>query len=236
MNDDGALEAVVSVKDIAAHIVKAFEEAGEVERFDLRPLLDTPVIEVASKPPLVTRLGDRRQCALIMTTRRVGFLPVVNDEGRIIDACTELEYALYLLDDSRLARCYASHNIVFGEPAEPLIESLGRMLELQFRRLPIKYSDEYYIVTMNALLHAIVKDAQTDVLLREALHYATPAPRLDYETTTLSIAAEIIFASPEHAILLVDSSGSPRAIMTERDLVVSYVDKINGVYSCPKRR
>lgn len=235
VNYDGVLEAVVSVKDIAARIVRAFEEAGEVERFDLKPLLEAPVIEVASKPPLVIRLGDRRQCALIMAMRGIGFLPVVSDRGEMSDACTELEYALYLLDDDRLAWCYASHNIVFGEPAEPLIESLGRMLELQFRRLPIKYGDEYYIVTMNTLLHAIVKEAQTDVLLREAFHYATPASRLDYETTTVSMAAEIIFASPEHAVLLVDDSGNPRAIMTERDLVISYVDRINGVRSCPRK-
>jgi CBS domain-containing protein len=236
VNDDGVLEAVVSVKDIAARIVKAFEEAGELERFDLKTLLETPVIEVASKPPLVVRLSDRRQCALIMAIRKIGFLPVVSDKGELSDACTELEYALYLLNDDRLAWCYASPNIVFGEPTEPLIESLGRMLELQFRRLPIKYSDEYYIVTMNTLLHAIVRESQTDVLLREALRYATLAPRLDYETTTVSVVAEIILASPEHAVLLVDESENPKAIITERDLVISYVDKINGVHLCHQKR
>lgn len=225
VGEDGVLLSVVSTTDVARHVLEAFEEAGVVERFDFKAVLEAPVAEIASRPPLVVRGRDPGSCAKIMVDRGIGFLPVVDGEGRLLDACTELDYALELLDRGEPARCYSTHELVMGDPGEPLIEALGYMYEAGVRRLPVRYAEDYYMVTMNSILLAIAREKSEETLLREVVYYASPSPRLSYEAATVGEAAELVLASTERALLLVDGDGLARAIMTERDLLKAYVGK-----------
>ncbi len=230
VDDDGVLLAVVSTKDIARHVVDAFEEAGVVERFDFKAVMDTPVYEISSKPPYVVRSRDLWECAKIMADRRIGFLPVVDEEGRLKAACTELDYALELLNDTRPARCYATHELIMGDASDTIIESLGIMLEKGVRRLPLRIGSEYYIATMSMLLLALAREPREDTLVREVSYAAAPAPRLSYQEAHIGEAAELILSCNERALLLTDEEGLARAIVTERDMLRAYVD--TGGASC----
>jgi len=230
-DDDGVLLAVLSTKDIGRYVVEAFEDAGVVERFDFKGVLETPVYEIASQPAYVVREKRLDTCAKIMIERGMGFLPVVDEEGRILDACTELDYGLELLRDRRPARCYATHELVMGDPSDTLIEALGIMIEKGFRRLPIRQGSEYYMATMIRLLAAIAREPREDTLLRELAHYAAPAPKLSYENASVGEAAELILSVPERALLLIDTEGLARAIFTERDLLRAYTR--SGGQECP---
>ncbi len=225
VSDDGVLLSVLSTKDIGKYVVDAFEEAGVVERFDFKAVLETPVYEIASEPAYVVREKDLRSCAKIMAERRIGFLPVTDEEGRLKDACTELDYSLELMGDKRPARCYATHEIVMGDPSDTLIEALGIMIEKGFRRLPIRQGNEYYMATMIGLLSAIAREPREDTLVRELAYYASPAPRLSYENASIGEAAELIASTPERALLLVDAEQLARAILTARDLLTAYIDE-----------
>ncbi|NOZ89187.1 MAG: CBS domain-containing protein [Crenarchaeota archaeon] len=236
VDDEGYLVAVVSTKDLARHVLDAFEEAGAVERFDFDAVLEVPVSEVASKPPYVTRSLDMLGCAEIMLDRGIGFLPVVDDSGRLVAACTELDYALELLGEEGEARCYATHRLLMGEPDEPLIEALGTMMELGVRRLPIRFRDDYYMATMAELLMAIARERREETLVRDVVEVAQPAPRLGYEEATIGQAAELVLAAPERALLLIDREGLARGIVTERDLLEAYRDIRRGERGCPRLR
>jgi len=225
VDDDKVLIAVLSTKDIGRYVVEAFEDAGVVERFDFKAVLETPVYEIASQPAYVVKERNLDSCARIMAERGLGFLPVVDDDGRLVDACTELDYGVELLRDRRPARCYATHEIVMGDPSDTLIEALGIMIEKGFRRLPVRQSQEYHMATMIQLLHAIAREPREDTLVRELAYYTTPAPRLGYEKASVSEASELILSAPERALLLIDREGLARAIMTERDLLRAYVDE-----------
>ena len=203
-----------------------------MERFDFDAVLEAPVTEAASKPPYVARNPDPRDCAEIMHSRRIGFLPVVDEQGRLVTACTELDYALELLGDNRKAKCYSTHEIIMGEPNEPLIEAIGTMLESGVRRLPVRHRGDYYMVTMASALLAIARERREETLVKDIVEVATPSPRLDYQEATVSEAAELIAAVPERALLLIDNEGLARAIMTERDLLTAYIDAQHGKTTC----
>ena len=235
VDDEGVLLAVLSVKDIGRFVVEAFEEAGVVERFDFRAVLETPVYELASQPPLVVKKKkkDMDECAAIMLEKGIGFLPVVDGEGRLLDACTELDYAPLLAGDGRPARCYATHELVMGDPSDTVIEALGVMVEKGVRRLPLRHGGEYYMATMTRLLLAIAREQREETLLRELVYYASPSPRLSYEEATVGEAAELVLSAPERSLLLVDGEGLARAIVTERDILRAYGDK--GGKACSPR-
>jgi CBS domain-containing protein len=183
------------------------------------------VYEIASQPAYVVNEKNLQACAKIMAERGLGFLPVVDNEGRLRDACTELDYGLELVNDRRPARCYSTHELVMGDPSDTLIEALGIMIEKGFRRLPLRQGNEYYMATMIKLLAAIAREPKEDTLLRELAYYATPAPRLSYENASVGEAAELIISTPERALLLIDEENLARAIMTERDLLRAYLDR-----------
>lgn len=233
VDDEGVLLAVLSVKDIGRFVVEAFEEAGVVERFDFKAVLETPVYELASQPPLVVKKRDPDECAAIMLDKGIGFLPVVDEEGRLVDACTELDYAPLLAGDERPARCYATHELVMGDPSDTVIEALGVMVEKGVRRLPLRHGGEYYMATMTRLLLAIAREQREETLLRELVYYASPSPRLSYEEATVGEAAELVLSTPERSLLLVDREGLARAILTERDILRAYGDK--GAQACSQQ-
>jgi len=232
VDDEGVLIAVLSTKDIGRYVVEAFEDAGVVERFDFKGVLETPIYEISSQPAYVVREKKLDECAKIMIERGMGFLPVVDDEGRLRDACTELDYGLELVNDRRPARCYATHELVMGDPSDTLIEALGIMIEKGFRRLPVRQGNDYHMATMIRLLAAIAREPREETLLRELAYYTTPAPRLSYENATIGEAAELILSAPERALLLIDGEGLARAIVTERDLLRAYAA---GEEECPRQ-
>jgi len=223
VDDNGVLVSVVSVRDLARYLLESFEEAGVVERLDLHAVLETPVIEASSKPPLTVRERKARECAEIMFSKHIGFLPVVDENGALKEACTELDYAAELLDSKEPARCYATHEIIMGDPGEPLVEALGFMYEGRVRRLPLRRGGDYYMATMNNLLLFLSRNPHNQSLLREVSEISTPSPRLSYEEATIGEAAELILASTERALLLLDSESLARAILTERDLLAAYL-------------
>lgn len=226
VEDDGLLVGIVSIKDLARHVLELFEEAGTVERFDFRAALETSVHEIASRPPYVIRReAGLNEAAEIMLRRGIGFLPVVDEAGRFVSAYTELDYAISTMGRTEPARCYATHSIVMGDPSEPLIEALGYMYEKGFRRLPLSIDGEYYMATMSSILMAIARKPVEETLLEPLASHSTPAPVLEYEQALVSDAAEVILAVNERALLLLDQERLARAIVTERDLVRAYLGR-----------
>jgi len=229
VDDEGLLIGIVSVKDLARHILDVFEEAGTVERFDFSAALEASIHNIVSKPPyVVSRTIPPEEAAEIMLQRNIGFLPVVDEGGRLVTAYAELDYAVSLVERLDPARCYATHNIVMGDPSEPLIEALGSMYEKGFRRLPLSIDDEYYMATMSSILMTIARRPTEETLLEPLASYSVPAPMLEYETALVSDAANVILAVAERALLLVDKERLARAIITERDLVEAYL----GIKEC----
>ncbi|KSW12245.1 hypothetical protein CF15_05695 [Pyrodictium occultum] len=225
VDDEGLLIGVVSVKDLARHLLDVFEDAGAVERFNFKAALETSVYEVANKPPYVAERMGPREAAEIMIQRGIGFLPVVDESGRFISAYTELDYAMQLLGSNEPARCYATHSLVMGDPSEPLIEALGYMYEKGFRRLPLNVDEEYYLATMTSILMAIARRPSEDTLLEPLASRSAPAPVLDYEAAVVSDVAELILSVNERALLLLDGERLARAIITERDLLRAYLGR-----------
>ena len=215
---------VLSAKDIGRYVVEAFEDTGSLEQADMMAVLNTPVSGLASKPPIVLKKDSLCKAAEIMIAKNIGFVPLVDNDGRLLHAYTELDVGLELLDLETPARNYASTPVVTGEPDEPVIEALGFMLEQGFRRIPFTMESDYYIVTMSSLLRAIVKKPRAETLLEPVKAYAVPAATLDYNDALISDAAEIIISINERAVLLLDNNAL-RAILTERDLVRAYISE-----------
>ncbi|BEP17659.1 CBS domain-containing protein [Pyrofollis japonicus] len=224
VDENNILVGILSVKDIAKYVVEAFENAGTVEQATMEAVLDTAVAEISTKPPIVIREPDLCKAAELIVTRNIGFVPLVDDNGKFLGGYAELDTAFELLDSEKPARRYATNNVVVGEPEQPLIEALGFMLEQGFRRMPFKYDEDYYISTMSSLLRAIVRKPRAETLLRPVAEYASPAAVLNYDEARVSDVAEIILAITERAVLLLEDHDL-KAIMTERDLVRAYMDE-----------
>jgi CBS domain-containing protein len=224
VDENNILVGILSVKDIARYVVEAFEDAGAVEQATMEAVLGTAVAEISSKPPIVIREPDLCKAAELIVTRNIGFVPLVDDDGRFLGGYAELDTAFELLDSERPAKEYATTDVVVGEPEQPLIEALGFMLEQGFRRIPFMYDEDYYIATMSSLLRAIVRKPRAETLLRPVAEYASPAAVLGYEEARVGDVAEIILAITERAVLLLDGQDL-KAIMTERDLVRAYMDE-----------
>ena len=222
--DDNIIVGIVSVKDIARHIIRAFEAAGSVEAINLDAVLGSTAASIMSRPPyVVTGPIDYCRAANIMLGKEIGILPVVDSSGSFLGAITELDYALQSLEIDVPASRYTTSDVVFGDPDEPVIEALGRMYEYGFRRLPLRVGEDYYMATMQSLLFAIARKPHVETLLEKAYKYSPPATILDIETTSIANAAETILSIPEHAILLRNSNRVH--ILTERDLVRAYRDE-----------
>ncbi len=222
VDEDGVVLGVVSTKDLARVLVQAFEEAGTVEALDLNSVLQTQALEVASRPPIIHRgRGPLSECAERLVHRDIGILPFVDDSGRLVGACTELDFAVELVGSSAAARSYASSPVVMGEAGDSVIELLGYMLEKGFRRVPLRHEGELYMATMATLLLHVVRMGRRQALLDGALAASAPAPRLGIGAT-VGEAAELILSSTERAVLLLED-GDPAAIITERDMVRAYL-------------
>ncbi|WP_048061515.1 CBS domain-containing protein [Hyperthermus butylicus] len=222
--DDGIIIGVVSVKDVARHIVRAFEAAGSVEALNLNAILGDVVASIMSRPPyVVSGPLDYCRAASIMLSKGIGILPIVDSSGSFLGAITELDYALQSLKLDAQASRYATGKVILGDPDEPIIEALGRMYEHGFRRLPLRVGEDYYMATMQSLLLAIARRPHMETLLEKAYRYSTPATILDADTASIANAAETILSIPERAILL--RSADKISILTERDLVRAYRDE-----------
>ena len=185
--------------------------------------MKTALYEIASKPPLVARhKPSHLECASTLASRNIGILPIVDEEGCFVAACTELDFALTLIGRREKASSFSTEPVVMGQVNDTIVETLGFMLERGFRRIPILVGDTYYMATMAQLLYSVARVNKPEELLDEVRNYSTPSPVLDYEKATLGDVAEIIVSTPERAVLLT-SNGRARAIITERDLVRAYL-------------
>ncbi len=191
--------------------------------------MKTPLHEIASKPPLVARHKlSYLECASTLASRNIWILPVVDEEGRLLSACTELDFALVLIGRTEKASSFSTEPVVLGQANDTIVEVLGFMLEKGFRRIPVLVDDTYYMATMSQLLYSVARASTPEELLDEVRNYSTPSPVLDYGRATLGDVAEIITSTPERAVLLT-SAGSAKAIITERDLVRAYLYIHRGV-------
>jgi CBS domain-containing protein len=222
VDDNNVILGVVSVKDIAKRILTAFELSGPLEGLNLQFLLQEQIHNIMSRPPIVldSRRYDLCYAARIMTEKSIGVIPLVNSEGKLMNAVSELNYAFYLLDEDAQAINFATLNPFFGKKDDTLLEALGRMIESGFRRLPLRANSEILMSTMHGILLTIARKPSAETLLTKVSSVAQPAIILR-DGASIGEAAEAILASSDRAVLLTGDKDR-YAILTERDLVRAY--------------
>ncbi len=217
VDDDGILIGVVSTKDIGRFLAQSFESQGLIEHTRIDGILNTRIEEIMSTPPLTCRPETGLLDALrVMVQHGIGFLPVVDDRGVLLDAYTELHAALIVMGDRRPAKCCSTLRVFMADPETPLIEALGVMSDYGFRRLPYRIGSDIYIAVLNDVIYSIVmgKTRELTAPLRGIGRKAVLVP-ID---TPLGATAELILGLPERAVLL-EEKGDIAGIITERDLV-----------------
>ncbi len=208
---------------MARRVVAAFESSGAADlTANMEAVFSEQVQNVMSKPPIVLH-GRQPVCraARIMTERSVGVIPIVDGEGRLVDAVTELDFAFELLGSEAPAYKFATTHPIIADAGDTVIEALGEMLEYGFRRLPFLRNSEVYIATMHTLLLAIARSPTVVTLLGKISNYSQPAVVLD-RAASVGEAAEAIAAVTERAVIFAQDSNPIDAIMTERDLVKAF--------------
>jgi len=180
VGEDDVLLGVVSVKDVARRVLAAFEYGGSLEGLNLGAVLQEQIHSIMSRPPIVLEADSYTACsaAKLMAEKSIGVIPLVDDNGRLVGAVSELNFGFELLSEDSPARNFATYRLLFGEEGETLLEALGRMLESDFRRLPVRSKRELLIATMHSILLAIVRSPICHNWKLRSLNVARKVPRV----------------------------------------------------------
>jgi CBS domain-containing protein len=181
-----------------------------------------------------------------MDQQRVGALVVV-DGGRPVGLVTDRDIALRVLADGRDAGSTTVGDLAGDPPVTltedlPLSEASGRMRRLGLRRMPVIGADGNVVgmLTADDLVRLVAEElgALADVAseqvpharppvqgaARSAVHYAKEVVTVDTETCARDVARRMRSESVG-SVVVVDGSGAPIGIITDRDLTCRVVGK-----------
>ncbi len=218
------LRGVLSVRDILDIVAEAFEEQGLLETSRMEGVFRLRALEVASANVVsLPEASGLEEAVCVMAERGIGFVPLVDNEGRLVGGYTEVDVASRLEYSSEPAIGYGTRRLITLDPQAPLVEALGLMAGYRVRRIPVVGGDATRIAYVNDLLYAASLGG-TDLTTPLRSLDLPPASILP-STATLGQVASTIARSRERAVILVDGDRLV-AIVTERDLLNAYARRL----------
>ncbi len=222
VDDDWRLVGVVSVRDLAALVADALELQGLVETSRFEGVLSTTVEEVSSKPFALRGSVSLEAAVCAMAEHGIGFIPVIDDEGKLVEGYVEVDVADRLVGLREPALSYATRRIIYLEAGAPLVEALGLMRAYRVRRIPVPTGTGVKIAYINDLLYFVLRG--------RSLH--TPLERLGLPNAVVAESsislgdAAFHIARVRYRALLLGRNTVLDGIITERDLVRAYSLKL----------
>jgi CBS domain-containing protein len=201
---------------------------------------DMPVGSYCRRPArTITPEHSVQVAAEWMDKQRVGALVVV-DGARAVGLLTDRDVALRVLADGRDAGSTTVGDLAGGPPVtltedKSLPEASARMRRLRLRRMPVVGADGNVVgmLTLDDLVRLVAEElgaladvaseqvprerAPVEPAVRGALHYAKRVVTVDAETCARDVARRMRSESIG-SVVVVDGSGAPIGIITDRDL------------------
>ncbi len=202
--------------------------------FNIYSALNREPVESIHERNVVTARSDERiyDALYKMVVYNVGFLPVVDREGRVVGVLTEhdLVKRLSVVYESgiRASQVMSSPVLTIGA-GETLKKAMEKMISVGFRRLPVLEGNSVVgIVTVmdiikyygghEALKRCVTGDVReaNSVKVREVMREKIVAAE---PYTDLSEVVRLMEANNVSSVLIVDKNGVLQGIVTERDIL-----------------
>ena len=230
VDSEGKLKGIVTATDLLSFLIASPKHELMVEKYgqDLAAALSEPISTVAAKEVFSVRRDSTLAEALeLMAEKRVGGLPVVDEEGRLWAIITERDVAKGLagrLTGVRVSELMTPEPITI-RPEASVREAVETMMEHGFRRLPVVGPDgrlQGIITSMDVIRllarareegrlgPALLETRVSDVCVREVI---TVGPDDD-----IGRAAELMWEHRVGGLPVVEpGTGKLVGIITERD-------------------
>jgi len=230
---------VISIRDIAKAIFIVGEEGIElVEAGSLGKILENPCHLYASYPPIVASSDISLEDAVeLMVARNIGCLPLVDEESKLVGVLDERFLIKAIPEYARVGPCdIASWDVLWVEPFEEILASVGYMLSSGIRRLVVRLNGEYRLVSLVQVMKYVVEEGVLGRLLRgerapleEPVEKITVKPWVVECSYTLKEVSSIVAFEPTGAVLVFDREGNRGpGVLTERDLLVALYQELKS--------
>ncbi|AWR97378.1 CBS domain-containing protein [Acidianus sulfidivorans JP7] len=184
---------------------------------------------MTSNPVVVNEKYDTLEAITLMVTRNFGALPVVDDTGKPTGIVTEREMLLQFQDLDPLfpVSMFMSKRVTTITSDILLDQATRQMLHRGFRRLPV-IDDEGKVIGIITAADSI-KYAAKCVEKMDPDYFFTKKVKDIMKTSVMTIeedrsineAAAIMIDKNIGSLLILDDIGRPKAIITERDLLIA---------------
>ncbi|RLI12858.1 hypothetical protein DRO33_02060, partial [Candidatus Bathyarchaeota archaeon] len=138
----GRLKGIITATDIIGYLAYGPKHELLTRKYgeDLERALGEPVSNVGTKDVVSIRLdGSLSEAIRLMAERKVGGLPVVDQDGRLWAIITERDVVKALagkITGSKVSELMTPNPVVIGE-AEKVLDAVRKMVSSGFRRLPV---------------------------------------------------------------------------------------------------
>ncbi|MFP3267994.1 MAG: CBS domain-containing protein [Desulfurococcales archaeon] len=229
INESGLPWGVISIRDVAKAIFIEGEEGVElIEAGSLGKVLESPAKTYASRPPItISPEASLKEAVKILVDRNIGFLPILDENGKVLGALEEKNLARAISDVNLTSVCSeASWDLVTIESDEEILAAVGIMLTTGIRHLVVIENGSIYgLASLLKALYFITSESSIGELLRgsrrpieEGVKLITENPWVLDCSYSLREAASLLATERMGAVFVKSEEGSV-GLLTDRDLI-----------------
>lgn len=237
VDDSSKPWGVLSIRDIAKAIFIEGEEGIElIELGYLGKILESSAKLYASRPIVsVSPSTSLKESVNLMMERNIGFLPILDEEGKIIGAIEERNLIRAVSDFSQGNICgKATWKLITIEAEEEILAAVGVMLTSGIRHLVVVENGSIYgIVSLLKVLYHITSETSMRELLKGSRSPIEEKVKLIAENPwtldcsySMREVASILAAERMGAVFVRDNDGNV-GLFTDRDMLRILNEELN---------